>query len=138
MNKLNENLSEILEIEPIKTQVPAVKVIDDKSEDDFETAKNTIRNMMAKGEEVLEDLVQVAKETESPRAYEVAANLIKTVTEAAKDMVEVHKHIGDIKKDRGEPEKKIGGNINVEQAVFVGSTTELQALIKERRKAIND
>ena len=138
MTKLNENLSEILEIEPIKTQVPAV--IDDNSEadNDFELAKTTIRNMMAKGEDVLEELVVVAKESESPRAYEVAATLIKTVTEAAKDMLEVHKRIADIKKVEPVKTQSAGGNITVEQAVFVGSTTELQALIKERRKAIND
>jgi predicted transcriptional regulator len=137
MTRLDDNLSKILDIEPLSDKtVPTIVPIPvtDSAQDDFELARNTIKNMMLKGEEVLDELVIVAKESESPRAYEVASTLIKTVTEAAKDMLEVHKRISDIK---GKSPESNPSSINVEQAVFVGSTTELQELIKQQRKLSN-
>lgn len=134
MTRLDDNLSKILDIEPLGEKSKEIVPIVDEVQDDFELARKTIKNMIHKGEEVLEELVVVAKESESPRAYEVASTLIKTVTEAAKDMLEVHKRITDIK---GKAPEGKSASINVEQAVFVGSTTELQDLIKQQRRLTN-
>lgn len=141
MSDMNENLAGILGVEPLpapkqeilvnNTSVPATQNKDAKS--DFEQARDVIRNMMLRGEEVLDELIIVAKETESPRAYEVASTLIKTVTDAAKDMVDLHKKMKDINEDGSKPAAP-GSRVSVQQAVFVGSTNELQKMIRARKE----
>ena len=140
MTKLDENLSEILNIEPTKKDIVAVEstpvpaVIDSsKVDEDFELARSTIRDMVSQGREALDELVMIAKESESPRAYEVVSNLIKTVTESAKDMMDLHKQTKDIKAT-GNEDVPGAGSINVEKAIFVGSTNDLQKMIRKTKE----
>jgi len=70
----------------------------------------------------------VAKESDHPRAYEVAANLIKNLSDLNKDLMEIQKR----KKDLA-PQSQRSGDINVDKAVFVGSTTELVKFLKNNK-----
>jgi hypothetical protein len=129
MNKLNQTLSEVLDVEPIgskpMTQLIAVNNIDD----DAEFARQNIRELIQKGNDAVEGILHVAKESEHPRAYEVAANLIKNLSDLNKDLMEIQKR----KKDLVPQEHKNSGNINVDKAVFVGSTTELVKFLKNNK-----
>jgi len=129
MNKLNQTLSEVLDVEPIaskpRTQLIAVNNVDD----DAEFARQNIRELIQKGNDAVEGILHVAKESEHPRAYEVAANLIKNLSDLNKDLMEIQKR----KKDLAPQEYKNSGNINVDKAVFVGSTTELVKFLKNNK-----
>lgn len=130
MKKINEKLSELFDVEPIKLEAPKqdVVVISDTNpvESDAEFARKNIRNLIDKGSHAIDDLLQVAKHSESPRAYEVAANLIKNLSDLNKDLLEVQKRKKDLVVEKS-------SGVNVDKAVFVGSTAELMKLLKTNK-----
>jgi len=128
MNKLNQTLSEVLDVEPIGSTelLPAEPVT--KVDDDAEFARENIRTLIEKGNLAVDGILHVAKESEHPRAYEVAANLIKNLSDLNKDLMEIQKR----KKDLA-PQSQRSGDINVDKAVFVGSTTELVKFLKNNK-----
>jgi hypothetical protein len=128
MNKLNQTLSEVLDVEPIGSTelLPATPVT--KVDDDADFARDNIRTLIEKGNLAVDGILHVAKESEHPRAYEVAANLIKNLSDLNKDLMEIQKR----KKDLA-PQSQRSGDINVDKAVFVGSTTELVKFLKNNK-----
>ena len=134
MNKLNNNLSEIFDVEPIKyTEIVEVPIktdleIADEINADSALARKNIKSLLGKGEIAVDNLILVAQESEHPRAYEVAANLIKNLSDLNKDLMEIQKR----KKDLA-PQSQRSGDINVDKAVFVGSTTELVKFLKSNK-----
>ena len=128
MNKLNETLSEVLDVEPIGSieLLPAQPVT--KVDDDAEFARENIRTLIEKGNLAVDGILHVAKESEHPRAYEVAANLIKNLSDLNKDLMEIQKRKRDLA-----PQSQRSGDINVDEAVFVGSTTELVKFLKNNK-----
>jgi hypothetical protein len=134
MKKLNDNLSEIFDIEPIEsiptplaTQVTEV-VVGDEVETDAALARKNIKSLLDKGNGAIDNLLLVAQESEHPRAYEVAANFIKTLADLNKDLLDVQKKKSDLR-----PQQTTNQSINVEKAVFVGSTAELLKQIRENK-----
>ena len=132
MNKINDKLNEILDIadevsvEEVKKTLPAVP--EDKDPDiDFETGRKNLYNLLDKGNEAIDGILELAKEGEHPRAYEVAGQLIKTVSEVSQNLLDLQ---DKLKKVKEIPEK---GPKNVTNALFVGSTTELQKMLKEKK-----
>tara|TARA_R110000868_G_scaffold192526_2_gene437067 strand:- start:964 stop:1374 length:411 start_codon:yes stop_codon:yes gene_type:complete len=126
MSKLNQKLSEVLDIEPIDIE-PTPVVVADTTEDDAEFARKNIRNLIEKGNVAMDNLLHVAKESEHPRAYEVAAGMIKNLSDLNKDLLEIQKRKKDLT-----GESLTAKNINVDKAVFVGSTTELVKFLKNK------
>jgi hypothetical protein len=133
MKNLNEKLSEALDIEPIEVtefapvmQPVTISVEEDSVVDDAEFARCNIRSLIEKGNVAMDQLLHVAKESEHPRAYEVAAGLIKNLSELNKDLLEIQKR----RKDLNPQEAASVKNVNVDKAVFVGSTAELVKLLK--------
>ena len=128
MNKLNQTLSEVLDVEPIGSTelLPATPVT--KVDDDAEFARENIRTLIEKGNLAVDGILHVAKESEHPRAYEVAANLIKNLSDLNKDLMEIQKRKRDLA-----PQSQRSGDINVDKAVFVGSTTELVKFLKSNK-----
>lgn len=129
MNKLNNNLSDILDIEPMM-QKKEVIVVEDKEniDDDAEFARQNIRGLIEKGNDAIDGILNVAKASDHPRAYEVAANMLKHLTDMNKDLMEIQKR----KKDLQPKESSPTNGINVDKAVFVGSTKELVKLLKSK------
>ena len=135
MKQLNENLSKLLDVEPIDMTpievLPAV--VDEVSEskadidEDFEFARKNMKDLIKQGNSAVEQIISVAKATDHPRAYEVVATLINSVAAMNKDLMDIRKKKQDI---TGE---KKAQNINVDKAVFVGSTAELIRQIKENK-----
>ncbi len=100
----------------------------DKEKDYFLVRKN-MKELINTGEDAIEGILKVATEGDSPRAYEVAAQMIKTVAEMNQDLIDLHKKMKDIKKE----ETTI--NNRTQNTLYVGSTRDLQDLINESRSA---
>jgi hypothetical protein len=96
-------------------------------EDDADFARQNIRELIDKGNKAVDGILNVAKESEKARDYEVAANLIKSLSDLNKDLMEIQKRKKDL------TGKKNDGPINVDKAVFVGSTNELMKLLKDNK-----
>jgi gas vesicle protein len=132
---LNENLSKILDVEPIPVRESRslVPITQNQTKDDVETdydlSRKTFKSLITKGEEALDHLMDIAKDSEHPRAFEVAANLIKTVSDTTKELMELQKKNKDIRNINQESNVN-PNNINVEKAVFVGTPADLLKKIK--------
>lgn len=96
-------------------------------EDDFEFARGHMLSAIEKGQEALSDMLQVAGMSQHPRAYEVVATLLKTVADANKDLLELQKRKKDLTGIGPAP-------TTVNNNLFVGSTAELQQLIKKQNE----
>ena len=94
---------------------------------DFETGRENLYKLLDKGNEAIDGILALAKEGEHPRAYEVAGQLIKTVADVSKDLLELQEKLKKIKDVPNTAPK------NVTNALFVGSTTELQKLLKGKK-----
>jgi hypothetical protein len=137
MKKLNQTLSDVLDIEPItvddtKDNLPSTEVVEltSKIDDDADFARTNLRSLIEKGNTAMDELLTVAKASEHPRAYEVAAGLIKNLADLNKDLLEIQKRKRDLlPKDKQDN----GGNLHVDIAVFVGSTAELVRLLKNTK-----
>ena len=136
-DKLNEVLNiaeEVLEskeqknpLEIVKEKPVAVIPKSDDVETDFETGRGELYKLLEKGNEAIDGILSLAKEGEHPRAYEVAGQLIKTQSELAQNLLDLQDKLKKIKDVKGEGPK------NVTNALFVGSTTELQKMIKNNK-----
>jgi len=131
MKKLNENLSNLLDIPAIEekpNEIVPVKTEEEIS-NDAQFARQNIKGLITKGDDALDSLLRVAKESEHPRAFEVVAQTLKNLGELNKDLLEIQKRKRDL-----EP-KKTSSDINVDKAVFVGSTNDLGKMLKGKRDA---
>ena len=129
MNKLNQTLSEVLDVEPIDYQTTEIVEVKTPVEDDAEFARTNIRDLISKGNTAIDNLLQVATASEHPRAYEVAAGLIKNLADLNKDLLEIQKR----KRDLDPTKSKSNSTTNIDKAVFVGSTTELVKFLKNNK-----
>ena len=98
-------------------------------EDDAAHARETLRNLIDKGNEAIDGILHIAKNSDHPRAYEVAGQLIKTVSDTAKDLLEVQKRKKDL-------EKEDKPKIQTQNNLFVGSTHELLKAMKQAQEPI--
>jgi len=94
---------------------------------DFDSARQNINDMINVGMEAVDGIMKVATAGDSPRAYEVASMLLKTISEMNKDLIEIHKKANDADVDKV---KSINTKNN---AIYVGSTTDLQNLLNKAR-----
>ena len=124
-----ENALNLPSSPPMIEMLPPVEVSSDV-DDDFATARKNLHNIIHKGNDALEEALLVAKSSEHPRAFEVVGGLIKTLVDANKDLLDIQKKLKDLKKD-DVPKASTPQNIN--NSIFVGSATELQAIINGRK-----
>ena len=137
MSKIDDKLNEVLgiaeetnELEVIQNEKKelTISVPEDKDPDiDFETGRKNLYNLLDKGNEAIDGILSLAKEGEHPRAYEVAGQLIKTVADVSKDLMAMQEKLKKLK------EVPNTGPKSVTNALFVGSTTELTKLLKEKK-----
>ena len=141
MSNIDDKLNEVLNIaeevlekkeeknpleianEPPKPVAPENAEVDT----DFDTGRNELYKMLEKGNTAIDGILNLAKEGEHPRAYEVAGQLIKTQSEIAQNLLDLQDKLKKIK------DVKELGPKNVTTALFVGSTTELQKMIKKNK-----
>ena len=130
MKKLNKNLSEIFDVEPLEeTPIESLPVVidDDPNQIDADAnfARDNMRELITNGNKALGELASVANQSESPRAYEVLATMMKNLAEMNKDLLELQK-----RKKELAPQSETSKGVNIDKAVFVGSTNELLKMIK--------
>ena len=128
---VDEKLSDALDVPYIESNskeypvAPVVEKQNDSIDDDFEYARDNLRHFIERGKEAMEDAIYLAKDVESPRAFEVVGQLIKTLAETNKDLLELSKKVKEIKHKEEDKQPS-----HVTNALFVGSTAELQKLLK--------
>src|SRR6056300_701567 len=121
--------------EPPVAKPPAPVVIEHASDDeerankDYQYARENFYNVIETGTKALEDMLDVAKASEHPRAYEVVSTIMKTLVDANKDLVAMSE-----KKEKDSKQETQDGKNVTNNNLFVGSTAELQQLLKDMRK----
>ena len=98
-------------------------------ERDYEYTRGNLYSIIDKGQEAINGILEVAQESDMPRAYEVAGQLIKSVSDATDKLMTLQQKLKDVNEEH---ESK--GPTNVTNALFVGSTAELQKLLKDQSK----
>ena len=130
-DKLNDAFNvegEIVSIEP-ETIVEKIEKISSAVDDvkkDYDYTRGNLYSLIEKGQEAINGILELAQETEMPRAYEVAGQLIKNVGDIADKLLDLQKKVKDIEEDNPK------GPTTVNNALFVGSTAELAKLLKQQ------
>ena len=129
-----EKLNETFDVEPIEV-IPEKNVIEKRIEryenskeeirKDYEYTRGNLYSIIEKGQEAINGILELAQESEMPRAYEVAGQLIKSVSDATDKLMDLQKKLKDVNK-----EEESKGPTTVNNALFIGSTAELQKLLK--------
>tara|TARA_Y100000289_G_C3916967_1_gene147975 strand:+ start:922 stop:1347 length:426 start_codon:yes stop_codon:yes gene_type:complete len=136
-NGLDEAFNVTGELMPVeKKEAETIKPKSSSPQDiqkDYEYTRGNLYSIIEKGQEAINGILELAQETEQPRAYEVAGQLIKSVSDATDKLMELQKKLKDVEEDGTQK-----GPTNVTNALFVGSTAELQKMIKKADQNINN
>jgi len=137
MSKLEDKVNEILGVEtksPVtqKEFKPLVPRMEDKNKEDvdndYKYSRENYYNLIEKGQEAIQGILDIAQEGQHPRAYEVAGQLIGQVGQTVDKLQDLQKKLKDLKEV---PNKT---NANIKNALFVGSTAELQKMLKQNNE----
>ena len=132
LNIADEVLEKRVEKNPLEIATEPPKPVAPENVDvdtDFETGRNELYKMLEKGNTAIDGILNLAKEGEHPRAYEVAGQLIKSVADATDKLLDLQKKLKDV-----EEESQSKGPTNVTNALFVGSTADLAKLLKQNKQ----
>ena len=132
---LNETFNvsdDIVKAEVVKKELDTVKSNSDDVKKDYEYTRGNLYSIIEKGQEALNGVLELAQESEMPRAYEVAGQLIKNVADATDKLLDLQKKLKDV-----EAEEKVKGPSTVNNALFVGSTADLAKMLKHGLKEDN-
>jgi predicted house-cleaning noncanonical NTP pyrophosphatase (MazG superfamily) len=130
MNK--KKLNEVLDIEDSTQSVqqivqPPEGNDDEQIDKDYEYTRTNLYNIIERGTEALEEVLEVAKQSQQPRAFEVVSTLVKTISDANKDLLELKNKQKALKGEKAKAK-------NVTNALFVGSTADFQKMIEDMKK----
>ena len=109
-----------------KTELPNVVLKKNDVEKDYKYTRGQLYSLIEKGQEAINGIMEVAGESASPRAYEVAGQLIKSVADSTDKLMDLQKKMKDIDEDSTKTQNNVTNN-----ALFVGSTSELSKLLKQ-------
>ena len=112
--------------------VPAVNGSADNRDNDFQYARENLYDIIEKGRDAMEELLEIAKSEESPRAFEVFGQLLKNMTDTQQTLMELHQKKQKLENDGDRQE--VSRAQNVTNALFVGSTADLLKLVKKETK----
>jgi len=132
VGNIDEHLDEVFGIiekpkkEVVKTERVVPVVTEDDSDSDFQYARENLYNLIERGQDGLDELLEIAKASQHPRAFEVVGQLVDKLTTTNKELLNLHKSKKDIKTERGGP-------TSVNNNLFVGSTAELQKFLKKEK-----
>ena len=131
-DKLNEtfdvgdNIVQV-ESETIVEKVEKISLAVDDIKKDYDYTRGNLYSLIEKGQEAINGILELAQESEMPRAYEVAGQLIKNVGDITDKLLDLQKKVKDIEEDKPK------GPTTVNNALFVGSTAELAKLLKQQQ-----
>ena len=129
MSKVDEKLDELLDIQgeivEVEKNLPVIhsEPRGEEQNSDYKYSREVFYGLVERGQDAIEGILDIAKESEHPRVYEVAGQLIKTVGETAEKLIDLQAKMKELDKDNTMPDK-------VQNNLFVGSSTELQRLLK--------
>ena len=121
----DDKIAETLDLTPVDNKTEVVKVEpaeDQKLENDFQYARENQYNIIERGTDALNGIVDLANQSQHPRSFEVVADLVRTLSGANKDLLDIQKKMRDLDPDKHKPQK-------VENNLFIGSTKELTDLL---------
>jgi len=128
-DQINEALDTSIESSISEIKKDAVPIPKQETNDvtkDYEYTRGNLYSLIEKGQEALNGIMELAAESDSPRAYEVAGQLLKSVGDNTDKLLDLQKKLKELEEETGKPIGNVTNN-----AVFVGSTTELQKLLKK-------
>ena len=110
--------------EIIKNEIGGIKTLSDDIKKDYDYTRGNLYSIIEKGQEAINGILEIAQESEMPRAYEVAGQLIKNVADATDKLMELQKKLKDVEEETQK------GPSTVNNALFVGSTADLAKMLK--------
>lgn len=137
--KIDDRLSDVFDVPamPVKTgdvidadTGEIIQHMESKIESDYDKSRNNLHELLAKGHEALSHALEVAKQSEHPRAFEVVGNLMKQLADVNQQLLDVHQQKRKLDGPKSDEKTKITNN----NAIFVGSTAELTKMIKNMNK----
>lgn len=139
MNEFDKKMSEVFDVIPSKVEnkkenLPAVtKNVGEPDlkvdlEDAYQQSKENLQEFIDHGKDALEELIQIAKAGQHPRAFEVYSGLLKNLVDANKELLVMQKQM------RTMDGKQNAGDTKIDKAIFVGSTNELNKLLKGNKE----
>ena len=120
--------NDIVHPEVVEKKIDKIKATADDIKKDYDYTRGNLYSIIEKGQEALNGVLELAQESEQPRAYEVAGQLIKSVSDATDKLMDLQKKLKDV-----EEEKTKTTNVT-NNALFVGSTSDLAKLIKQQNQ----
>jgi len=136
MNDLNKNLSDVFDITPLpeekKEKLPVLKTHFNEPDlkqdltDAYQQSRENLQGLIDQGQEAMQEILNIAKAGQHPRAFEVYGTLLKNVVDANKELLAIQKQM----REMDENSKKEKSGTNIDKAIFIGSTAELNKLIK--------
>ena len=134
MSKFEESMSNIFDVVPIVKEEKSLVVknysnqpnLDQDLTDAYQQSRDNLQDVIDQGKDALDDILRIAKESEQPRAFEVFGTLLKNVVEANKELITMQKQMREMDSNI---RKESNTNV-IDKAIFVGSTKELQSLLK--------
>ena len=133
-DELNDEFNvsaDVVQPEVVKDKIEKVRESVDDVKKDYEYTRGNLYSIIEKGQEALNGILELAQESEMPRAYEVAGQLIKNVADATDKLMKLQKELKDVN------EESTKGPTNVTNALFVGSTAYLAKLLKSESQKDN-
>ena len=137
MNELNKDLSEVFDIEPLKEvkqeKLPVVQQnyndpdLKQDLTDAYQQSKENLQGIIDQGKEAMEEILQIAKVGQHPRAFEVYGTILKNMVDANKELLAIQKQMREMDENA---KKSTGNGPTIDKAIFVGSTSELSKLLK--------
>ena len=132
MNSLEDNMEELLNVEVSETpeggcakRKDQLRDVSEDRDKDYEYTRGQLYSLIDQGQEAVRDALEVAQESGHPRAFEVATNAMKQVADMTDKLMDLQKKVKDLDEEKKGP-KNVTNN-----AMFVGSTTELQKMLKQ-------
>ena len=131
MSKVDQKLDELLDIQgeiiEVEKNLPTISknnyTKQEEQQSDYKYSREVFYGLVERGQDAIEGILDIARESEHPRVYEVAGQLIKTVGETTEKLIDLQAKVKQLDKDESIPDK-------VQNNLFVGSSTELQRLLK--------
>lgn len=137
MNTFEKNMEQIFDV-PSKPELPVVvkketsvtnlsSDLEEDLSDAYEQTKTNLQDLIDQGKDAMDEILQIAKAGQHPRAFEVYGTLLKNVVDANKELLAVQKQMREMNK-----QSQASGSTHIDNAIFVGSTSELNKLIKAK------
>lgn len=137
--KIDETLSDVFDIEPMESKVGEIitttgEVVlpkDEKIEYDYDKTRGNLHSLLQSGQDALMHALEIAKSTEHPRAFEVVGNLMKQLSDVNAQLLELHEKKQKLDLPAAKKEEQQSKQVTNNNAIFVGTTSDLNKLIKD-------